>query len=101
MSDDGLSKDSTVKSEGAGGEGQGGLRRQKAKRLNNEVKEEKKPRVERAGNLQTLQGGFGLFDKSKCMDIFANVKVDGMQMYDQRSTKAKFHYKVIRKIIEK
>jgi hypothetical protein len=35
------------------------------------------------------------------MDIFANVKVDGMQMYDQRSTKAKFHYKVIRKIIEK
>lgn len=49
-SDDGLSRDSTVKSEGAGGEGQG-LRRQKAKRLNNEVKDEKKPRTERAGNV--------------------------------------------------
>ena len=47
-----------------------------------------------------MSGGFGLFDKSKCSDIFQEVKVDGLSMYEIRSRRVMLKYKLDKKIIE-
>lgn len=35
--------------------------------------------------IQQFNNTFSLFDKSKCSDIYSTVKVDGLNMYEQRS----------------
>lgn len=35
--------------------------------------------------INQFSNGFGLFDKSKCLDIYKTVHVDGLNMYEVRS----------------
>jgi hypothetical protein len=35
--------------------------------------------------INQFSNGFGLFDKSKCLDIYKTVRVDGLDMYEVRS----------------
>lgn len=41
-----------------------------------------------------------LFDKSKCCDVFQQVKVDGNDMYEQRSRRVMLKYKYDKMIIQ-
>lgn len=50
--------------------------------------------------INQFTNGFGLFDKSKCLDIFKTVKVDGLDMYEQRSQRVMIKFKLDKKIIE-
>lgn len=50
--------------------------------------------------INQFSNGFGLFDKSKCMDIFKTVQVDGLNMYELRSKRVMIKYKLDKKIIE-
>jgi len=43
---------------------------------------------------------FSLFDKSKCSDIYYEAKVEGMEMYEQRSTRVMLRYKLDKQIID-
>lgn len=43
---------------------------------------------------------FGLFEKSACTDIYKEVKVDGMDMYEKRSIRVMIRYKLDKKMIE-
>lgn len=44
-----------------------------------------------------FSNGFGLFDKSKCADIYKTVKVDGLNMYELRSKRVMIKYKLNKK----
>lgn len=50
--------------------------------------------------INQFSNGFGLFDKSKCLDIYKNVKVDGINMYELRSICVMIKFKLDKKIIE-
>lgn len=50
--------------------------------------------------INQFANGFGLFDKSKCSDIYKNVVVDGMNMYELRSKRVMIKFKLDQKIIE-
>jgi len=52
-------------------------------------------------NIKGMQGGFGLFDKSKCRDIFLHTKVEGLSMYDVRSARVMLKFKFDTKVIER
>ena len=44
-----------------------------------------KDELKNMSKINQFSNGFGLFDKSKCLDIYKTVKVDGLDMYEQRS----------------
>ena len=44
-----------------------------------------------------MNSGFGLFDKSKCSDLFDQTKVDGHNMYEPRSNRVKVRFKFRKK----
>ena len=46
-------------------------------------------------------GNSSIFDKSKCADIYKTVKVDGRNMYEQRSLRVMLKYKIDKIIIER
>ena len=48
-----------------------------------------------------MQGGFGLFDKSKCRDIYLHTKVEGFSMYDVRSARVMLKFKYDTKVLER
>lgn len=50
--------------------------------------------------INRFSNGFGLFDKSKCMDIYKTVQVDGLNMYELRSICVMIKFKLDKKIIE-
>lgn len=50
--------------------------------------------------INQFSNGFGLFDKSKCLDIYKTVHVDGLNMYEARSQVVMIKYKLDKKIIE-
>lgn len=50
-------------------------------------------------NLDKALGGFDLFDKSKCQDVFEKVVVDNIQMYEQMSTRLKYRKKFQYKLL--
>lgn len=35
-----------------------------------------------------------IFDKTRCLEMFTNVEVDGIQMYEQRSVRSSISYKL-------
>lgn len=50
--------------------------------------------------INQFSNGFGLFDKSKCLDIYKTVQVDGLNMYELRSKRVMIKFKLDKKIIE-
>lgn len=52
-------------------------------------------------NVKGMSGGFGLFDKSKCRDIFLHTKVEGLSMYDVRSARVMLKFKYDCKVMER
>lgn len=47
-----------------------------------------------------MSSGFGLFDKSKCADLFDQTKVDGINMYYPRSKGVKLRFKFRKKVLD-
>ena len=52
------------------------------------------------GGGNKISNGFGLFDKDKCSDIYKEVKVDDMNIYEIRSIRVMIRYKLDKKVIE-
>ena len=48
-----------------------------------------------------LNASSSFFDKSKCADIYKTVKVDGANMYEQRSLRVMLKYKIDKIIVER
>lgn len=62
------------------------------------MSEDKKSKEKMAlGSLGKLTTGFGLFEKSKCSDLFDQTKVDGLNMYEPRSNRVKIKFKFRKK----
>lgn len=58
-----------------------------------------KGKSDAGANLDKALGGFDLFDKSKCADVFEDVVVDDIQMYEQMSTRLKYRKKFQYKLL--
>jgi len=52
------------------------------------------------GKAKDVVESSGLFDKSKCADLFDQVKVDGYNMYEHRSGRIKLKFKFRQKALE-
>ena len=65
------------------------------------IEERQRLAKEADGNIKAMTGGFGLFDKSKCRDIFLHTKVEGLSMYDVRSARVMLKFKFDCKVIER
>lgn len=59
-----------------------------------------KDQLKTMAKINHFSNGFGLFDKSKCSDIYNTVKVDGLNMYELRSKRVMIKYKLDKKIVE-
>lgn len=59
-----------------------------------------KDQLKTMAKINQFSNGFGLFDKSKCLDIYKTVQVDGLNMYELRSKRVMIKYKLDKKIIE-
>ena len=59
-----------------------------------------KDELKEMSKINQFSNGFGLFDKSKCLDIYKTVMVDGLNMYEQRSIRVMIKFKLDKKVIE-
>ena len=49
--------------------------------------------------LQRLAMNLSLFDKTKCIEMFSDVLIDGKQVYEQRSLRSMLAYKLWREML--